>query len=257
MNLMKSIRILFQTLALLLAVSVPVPLLAADPPGILHHQGLINVDSTPFDGNGFFKFALVDAGGTTTFWSNDGTSTAGGEPTAAVSLTVANGRYSVPLGDTSLANMTSVIQASVFADSADVRLRVWFDDGANGSQLLSPDQRLASVGYALNAAQAETVPDGSITSAMLAAGSVGTDQLGSSAEFNGTFTGDGSGLTGLDSTQLTGPISVSPDALWNIAGIGAGASYSGQSVTLAGSLAYRPGNNCASMTSATRLIPSC
>ena len=106
-----------------------------------------------FDGSGSFKFALVDAAGTTTFWSNDGTSNAGSEPTAAVSLTVTKGLYSVLLGDTTLANMTA-LPASAFADNADVRLRVWFDDGVNGSQLLSPDQRIAAVGYALSAASA-------------------------------------------------------------------------------------------------------
>ena len=47
-----------------------------------------------------------------TYWSNDGTSSAGSQPTAAVTLTVAGGLYSVLLGDTSLgAGMVSVITA--------------------------------------------------------------------------------------------------------------------------------------------------
>lgn len=83
----------------------------------------------------------------TTYWSNDGTSTAGSEPTAAVTLPVTKGLYSVLLGDANLDGMTA-IPNSVFAN-ADVRLRVWFNDGSNGSQLLTPDQRIAAVGYAM------------------------------------------------------------------------------------------------------------
>ena len=72
----------------------------------------------------------------TTYWSNDGTSTAGAQPAAAVTLTVTKGLYAVLLGDASLTNMTT-LPAGVFAN-ADVRLRVWFNDGVNGSQLLTP-----------------------------------------------------------------------------------------------------------------------
>ena len=100
----------------------------------------------------------------TTFWSNDGTSTAGSEPTSPVTLTVTKGLYSVLLGDTSLANMTA-IPTTVFANP-DVRLRVWFNDGANGSQRLTPDQRIAAVGYAMVAgglAPGATIPASALT----------------------------------------------------------------------------------------------
>ena len=80
------------------------------------------------------------------------------------------------LGDTTLAGMTA-IPNSVFANS-DVRLRVWFNDGTNGSQLLTPDQRLAAVGYAMVAG---SVPDGSITSAKIATGAVTNTQLATNA----------------------------------------------------------------------------
>ena len=43
------------------------------------------------------------------------------------------------LGDATLPNMT-IVPAAVFTNP-DVRLRVWFNDGTNGSQLLTPDQR--------------------------------------------------------------------------------------------------------------------
>ncbi len=150
--------------------------LHAQVPQVLNYQGRVAVGTVNFDGSGAFKFALVNAGGTTTYWSNDGTSAAGSQPTAAVTLTVTKGLYSVLLGDTTLAGMTA-IPNSVFAN-ADVRLRVWFNDGANGSQLLTPDQRIAAVGYAMIAG---TVQDGAITSAKIAAGAVGGTQLANGA----------------------------------------------------------------------------
>jgi Chaperone of endosialidase len=87
-----------------------------------------------------------------TYWSNDGTSTNGMEPGNAVSIGVSNGLYSVLLGDTSLPNMTAVPNTIVDYSDADMRLRVWFNDGTHGFQLLSPDQRIASIIYAFGAA---------------------------------------------------------------------------------------------------------
>jgi len=123
--------------------------IAAQVPNLINYQGRVAVGTVNFDGTGEFKFALVNTTGSTTYWSNDGTSTAGSQPTAAVTLGVTKGLYSVHLGDTGLANMTA-IPASVFTN-ADVRLRVWFNDGVNGSQLLTPDHRIAAVGYAMMA----------------------------------------------------------------------------------------------------------
>ena len=105
-----------------------------------------------FTGTGSFKFALVNAAATTSYWSNDGTSTDGNDPPdTAVSLAVARGIFSVNLGDPSLANMTVAIPAAVFSTNSTVYLRVWFNDGTTGWQRLSPDCRITSVGYALAA----------------------------------------------------------------------------------------------------------
>ena len=146
--------------------------LSAQVPQLINYQGRITVGSVNFDGSGQFKFALVNTDGSTTYWSNDGTSIAGSEPTAAVRLTVTKGLYSVLLGDATLPNMT-VVPATVFTNP-DVRLRVWFSDGVNGSQLLAPDQRIAAVGYAMIAG---TVPDGAITAGKLASGAVTATNL--------------------------------------------------------------------------------
>jgi hypothetical protein len=161
-------------------------------PQLVNYQGRVAVDGLNFNGPGSFKFALVDGTGATTFWSNDGTSSAGSQPTVAVPLTVANGLYSVMLGDTMLSNMAA-IPASVWAN-ADVRLRVWFNDGMHGFQLLSPDQRLAPNGY---------LSDGAVTAAKIAPG--------------GTLPAlDGSALTNLNASSITSgtlPQSALPSSL--------------------------------------------
>jgi hypothetical protein len=82
----------------------------------------------------------------TTFWSNDGTSVAGSEPVAAVSVPVAAGLFTVQLGDTGLVNMAS-IDVSILLN-ANLQLRIWFNDGANGFAPLDPPQSLTSAPYA-------------------------------------------------------------------------------------------------------------
>jgi len=106
----------------------------------------------------------------TTFWSNDGSGVSGAEPQAAVARSVTKGLYSVLLGDADM----QPLPAQVFANP-DVRLRVWFSAAEDGPfTLLTPDQRIAAVGYAL---MAEDVKDGAITTAKLAADAVTLAQL--------------------------------------------------------------------------------
>jgi hypothetical protein len=174
--------------------------LRAQVPQLINYQGRVAVGALNFDGSGAFKFALVSTNGLTTFWSNDGTSTAGSQPTAAVTLTVTKGLYSVLLGDTSLAGMTA-IPNSVFAN-ADVRLRVWFNDGANGSQLLTPDQRIAAVGYAMIAGGVNLpTTTGATTGAIAQNGGSLMHTFGTSNFFAGAgagnFTMTGSGNTAI------------------------------------------------------------
>ena len=142
-------QFVFWTACLMLCLSA-----TADVPQLLNHQGRIAVDGVNFTGDGAFKFALVNIDGTQSYWSNDATSNAGSEPADAVTLAVSKGLYAVLLGDTTLPNMAA-LTARAF-DNADVRLRVWFDDGTNGFQLMIPDQRLAAAAYALVADKAVT-----------------------------------------------------------------------------------------------------
>lgn len=151
--------------AFALVVLLSAACLRAQVPQLISYQGRMVVGTTNFDGPGQFKFALVDATGANTYWSNDGSSVAGSQPTNAVSLTVTKGFYSVLLGDATLTNMT-VVPATVFTNP-DVRLRVWFNDGSTGFQLLTPDQRIAAVGYAMMAAGVEMPSTTSATSGVI------------------------------------------------------------------------------------------
>jgi hypothetical protein len=124
------------------------PALQSGAPTVVSYQGRVTVGSTPYDGTGYFKFAIVDKDGTTTYWSNDGQ-----EPTAGISLTVTAGLFNVLLGDTTLPNMTE-LYAEVFNDT-ECYLRVWFSVEEYGEyQWLDPDRRIAAVPYALQAQEA-------------------------------------------------------------------------------------------------------
>jgi hypothetical protein len=157
----------FLIFAFALLFVAPFGKLQAQVPQLISYQGRVGVDGVNFDGSGQFKFAFVNAAGTTTYWSNDGSSTAGSEPGTAITLPVSKGLYSILLGDATLPHM-AIVPATVFT-KGDVHLRVWFSDGVNGFQQLAPDRRIAAVGYAM---MADSVSDGAITTAKIADGVV-------------------------------------------------------------------------------------
>jgi hypothetical protein len=140
-------------------------------PPVLNYAGQVAVNGETFEGNGLFKFALVSDNGTSTYWSNDGTSVDGSEPQSSISVSVNGGLYSVLLGNTAIQGM-GAIDPQVFAQHTDAKLRVWFSDGVNGFQQLTPDRPFASVPYAFSAGNAETagsasIDNGAVTKSML------------------------------------------------------------------------------------------
>ena len=158
-------KISFLQTILFLVISLPH--LNAAPP-IINYAGQVAVNDEAFDGTGLFKFAIVSTTGetVTSLWSNDGTSTAGSEPDANVSVPVDGGLYSILLGNSSISGMSS-LDPNLFSSHSNVRLRVWFSDGVNGFQQLSPDRPFASVPYALNAGSVN-LGSGSVSRSMLA-----------------------------------------------------------------------------------------
>ena len=132
-------------LAILMAFT---PNAGAQVPRVLNYQGRVASGGALFEGTGQFKFALVNADGTTFYWRNDGGSGAG-EPTSTVALNVIKGLFSARLGDTSFPNMAAIPEA-VFQNT-DLRLRVWFNDGVKGSQLLTLDSQISAAALAIAA----------------------------------------------------------------------------------------------------------
>ena len=63
-------------------------------PSVVSYQGRVLNGGSPLNGSGFFKFAIVNASGSTSFWSNDGSSVAGSEPGAGVPLSLTKPRSS-------------------------------------------------------------------------------------------------------------------------------------------------------------------
>ena len=162
---MKNFRILLH----LLLYSTTLYWAQAVPP-MFNYAGQIALQNEPFAGTGFFKFAIVSERNATisSYWSNDGTSAAGSEPDANVSIQVDGGLYSILLGNASIPGM-SALNPAIFSFHANLKLRVWFSDGVNGFQQLAPDRTFASVPYALNAGSVHLAP-GSISRSMLASG---------------------------------------------------------------------------------------
>ena len=140
---------------------------AVAQPSLVSYQGQLSVNGAPFTGNASFKFAVMCAA--TSPWSNDGTSANGSQPTAAVTLPVTQGVFSVLLGDPALAMVP--LNADLVTACATPRLRVWVDTGTGFEQLA--DQLLASSPFALQAIYAHgaigdfKVSDGSDTTIAL------------------------------------------------------------------------------------------
>ena len=139
-------------------------------PPIINYAGQVSVNESPFTGSGLFKFAMVhgSVNSVTTVWSNDGTSSSGSEPNGHVAVQVNGGLYSILLGNQAINGMAP-INPDIFSSHNDLVLRVWFNDGTNGFQQLTPDRPLASVPYALSAEHAN-IPNGAISLNMLDSG---------------------------------------------------------------------------------------
>lgn len=111
---------------------------------MFNYQGRVMVQGWPYTGTGRMKVAILATSGTTVFslWSNDGSSIGGSEPSGSFGVNTTSGVFDVMIGDTS-AGMAS-LPAVLFNRDDELKVRVWFNDGAHGYQQLTPDRRLTN-----------------------------------------------------------------------------------------------------------------
>lgn len=139
-----------KTISFLAALCFVAQLTAAEVPTEIQHQGRIAVDGVNFDGTGQFKFLLYHGKGPGNIafplWKNNDSNPANSaEPTSAVSASVTKGLYSIDLGG----SLQQPITANLIPTPPHkLYLRIWFNDGVNGFQLLSPDKKFSSAAFA-------------------------------------------------------------------------------------------------------------
>lgn len=179
-----------------LSSTLPVTAEAQELPFMIPHTGTVMVDGAPFTGQGQFKLAIVNADGSTHYWSNDGSYDPDTGPENHLLVDVVDGVFLIKLGDPLPTNRPVEIpmpplDPDVF-DEPETYLRIWFNDGAAGFQRLSPDRQLLSVPYAYRADSAQRLTgdqviastqilDEAVTREKIAEAAVGIEQIADGA----------------------------------------------------------------------------
>lgn len=162
---------------------------ASGVPLMVPYSARVAIDGEYRTGPALAKFALVNATGTESYWSNDGSSVDGSEPALPVEVSLDRGRFTLSLGDPSRAGMTALPATALAHD--ELYLAVWFSGDVVSFERLEPDSRILPVFTALRAQYAETsfpepaeLPAGAVMSSASAADSrlleAGYDVIGTS-----------------------------------------------------------------------------
>ena len=157
-------------------------------PGLINYQGkLTNAGGAPITNAAMpMKFRIYDAASAGTMeWGESQT------------VNVQAGQYSVVLGSGTLLAGSGSLDLTVFAD--DTR---YLEVEVNG-EVLTPRQRITSVGYAFKAGIAEGVINAAITTPMITTNAVTTDKIANGAVIAKIKNEDGAG-SGLDADLLDG-----------------------------------------------------
>jgi hypothetical protein len=248
--------------ALLLTIALQAGWVRANPfnqeragaPTIVSYQGQIWDGADPYNGTGYFKFAILDATGTTYYWSNFGE--LGVPPIEYIALPVVNGLFSVYLGDTSLySGSMTALSADVFDDPHTI-LRVWFSPDGFDPYTQLPDQKIAAVPYALQAqyAQNSNLLNGTTSSAfqLRVTGSCSVGQAVRAINSNGTVvceTVTASPTFSLSIIDSTGDVGRSSSTAIGTDGLGLISYYDATNYDL--KVAHCSNPNCSSATITT------
>src|SRR3989339_367632 len=150
----------FSMLFLLFMVSV----VFSSVPTKLSYQGILkNSSGSALTGSYNMRFSITsDSAGNSVVWG----------PESHDSVSVASGIFSVMLGE------TTALTPSVFSnDTRYIKVEVATPSDSTNYETMSPLTQVLSVGYALRAATAESVVDGSILEASIADGSVSNAKI--------------------------------------------------------------------------------
>lgn len=150
----------------------------AQVPHLLNYQGRLAENGVPFDGTAEITFSFYDASsGGTAIWSE------------THNIEVQNGIFNVLLGS------GEEIPDNLFLENNELYLGI----SVNDNNEFEPRSRVSSVAYASRSNSAATVDNGAITSQKLA-GDIDITTTGNVEA--SSFTGDGSGLTGIVADQI-------------------------------------------------------
>ena len=113
---------------------------------------------------GHFKFAIINASGTRTYWSNDESSADGAEPKNSVKVAFPgkDGVFQIYLGS----GLMQPIEPDSFNDP-NTFLRVWFSSDDSNFEQLKPNERFSTVPYALRASVAGALDSKSLKQTQL------------------------------------------------------------------------------------------
>ena len=136
---------------------------------VIHYQGRVSLPKggadVAYDGVvGHFKFAIINASGTRTYWSNDESSADGAEPKNSVKVAFPgkDGVFQIYLGS----GLMQPIEPDSFNDP-NTFLRVWFSSDDSNFEQLKPNERFSTVPYALRASVAGALDSKSLKQTQL------------------------------------------------------------------------------------------
>lgn len=121
----------------------------------LNFQGRISTDRIPAEGQGRFKFALLDATGNVVWVHAADLDPADGEPDSALTLPLHHGHFAVELGE-GMIPLPTLSEASL----ANLRLRIWFGETDRTLHRLQPDTPLVGLplaNHSVVAAESQTM----------------------------------------------------------------------------------------------------
>ena len=124
---------------------------------------------------------LITAQKYITYWSNDGTSVDGSEPSKSIPVSMNSGMFSVHLGDMTYGSAMKALTADL-ADKGPCKLKVWYSEKPEGPFLaLDPDQLLGGnlfAFYALRAGVADRLSaNAKVVGTQIALASIGAKHL--------------------------------------------------------------------------------